>query len=181
MSKILSIKKTAYHEAGHAIACHFLHMPFNYVSIKSGEDFLGRVVRFPHPEPFNPDIDSESSRARIRIEKSIMISCAGHAAELNLTGRRNWVGSSYDNQKASELAMYFCGSERQTGAFMDWMWIRIIDWIKQPLHWIAVEAVAEELVKSKQLKAMEVRAIIYKAIESKTGIKLNLTKKRIVD
>jgi ATP-dependent Zn protease len=154
------IKKTAYHEAGHAVAHCFLHLPFKYVTIEQGEDSLGNVTPFTHPKSFRPDL-YDDWKTRKRIEHQIMTCFAGHAAELAFSGRKSWKGASSDNHEAVNLASYLCGSVKQTEVYLNWMWERTFDWVKQPLHWRVIRVVAENLLTKKNLKAHEVRRIIY--------------------
>jgi hypothetical protein len=170
------LERTAYHEAGHTVACVYLHIPFKYATIKSGEDFLGRVERYPYPESFHPDID-DSPKIRSRIEKDMMISLAGHAAEMAFSGRHNWSGASYDSHKAGDLALYYAGGEEETSAFYNWMWVRTRAWIRQPLHWIAVIALAKELLKEQTITAKEVRIIINKNLKKKLGFSISKKQK----
>jgi len=170
--KLKRFKKTAHHEAGHAVARHFLHLPYRYVTIESDEESLGHVERFPYPKSFCPDIDSENYRVRKRIEKEIIASFAGHAAEFILSKRKNWKGARQDNHETVDLALYYCGgSTEEAGAFLDWMWLRTIGWIKNPLRWMCVKKVAKELLEKHKLKATEVRKIIKEAIHKKFDVK----------
>ena len=74
------LEKTAYHEAGHAVAAFLLRKRFSYVTIESGEDSLGHIILKRFRDSFQPDVD-EISKIRRPLEKDIMISLAGNAAD----------------------------------------------------------------------------------------------------
>lgn len=164
-----SLECTAYHESGHVVACIYLHIPFKYATIKPGKDFLGRVQQYPYPESFRPDME-DFSRIRSRIEKDIMVSLAGHAAEVAFAGRHDWRGAKYDNHKAVGLALYYTGSEDETSAFYKWMWVRTETWVKQPLHWMAVGVLANALLKKQTITAKDAKLIINENLKKKFGL-----------
>ena len=159
MNKNSRLKRTAYHEAGHAVACYFLHLPFKYVTIEPEGDTLGHLKPFPSPKSFNPEIDDEI-KTLIRIEKNIITYYAGKAVEFILTKKSNKIVGS-DDQNAWDLACYYCGGPEETEAFLKWMWERTINWVQNPdFHWDAVEALAQELLKKSRLTSKEARQII---------------------
>ena len=159
MNKYSRLKSTAYHEAGHAVACYFLHFPFKYLTIEPEKDTLGHVKRFPHPKSFHPDYEGDTKTLN-RIEKNIITSYSGSAAEFILTGKYN-SGGGTDSQYARELADHYCGGPEETEAFLKWMWERTINWVQNPdFHWDAVEALAQELLKKSRLTSKEAKQII---------------------
>ena len=177
MKKLSQLEKTAYHEAGHATARYFLKIPFRYVTIKSEKDSYGHTLGYPIPKAFVNDRDN-SPRMRMRIEKYIMAHYAGHTAECILTGRSNWKGADHDISNALDLATRLTGSNEQASAFLKWMWIRTINLIKNPLRWIAVEALAKELLIKNKIKAKEARHIIEQTLESK-GIRTSIPTRKL--
>lgn len=150
---------TAYHEAGHVVARHYLHLPFRYATIVPGEDSLGHVLGAKLPKSFQPDINNDL-KTRTKIEKMIMSYYAGHAAEFIFTGRHNWKGAIHDNHIIIDLVDYYCGNPQEIELFLDRMWLRTIVWLKQPAHWLAVEAVVKGLLKKKRLDEREVENYI---------------------
>ena len=162
MNKYSSLKSTAYHEAGHAVAHYFLHLPFKYLTIEPEKDSLGHVKRFPHPKSFQPDIGGDIKTLN-RIEKNIVAYYAGNATEFILNRKLNKIVAGPDEQNAMELAMYYCGGQKETDAFLNWMWERTINWLNNPsFHWDAVEALAQELLKKRRLTSKEAKQIIIK-------------------
>lgn len=174
MTKLTSLKKTAYHEAGHAVAHHYLFLSFKYVSIipDEQEGTLGHV-QSKYPESFRPDFEI-SNRNRLRLEREIMACLAGHAAEIIYSGHENWVGASQDNHLAIHLALYVTKSNEEIEAFIKWMQIRTMELLKNPIKWLVVESVAEELLKNKRLKAKDVKRIISVVVKKKIGIDLEM-------
>ena len=55
---------TAYHEAGHAVACWALRRRFSYVTLVPGEDFLGQLVGRGLPKGFDPNYGWTPGRIR---------------------------------------------------------------------------------------------------------------------
>ena len=156
MNRYSLLKRTAYHEAGHAVACYFLHFPFKYLTIEPEEDSLGHVKRFPHPKSFHPDYEGDTKTLN-RIEKNIIFCYAGSAAEFILTGKLK-IGGESDAQNARDLADHYCGGPEETEAFLKWMWERTINWVH--FYWDAVEALAQELLKKRRLTSKEAEQII---------------------
>src|SRR5437016_2249213 len=95
--KILALQRTAYHEAGHAVAASWLRVPFRYVTIVPDEQdgSLGHIRFTALSKDFGPDIESGSKVRRV-LEPRIMVGLAGCAAEAKLVGRYNWVGAHRD-------------------------------------------------------------------------------------
>ncbi len=163
MNKYSRLKSTAYHEAGHAVAHYFLHLPFKYLTIEPEKDSLGHVKGFPPPKSFRPEID-EDTKTLNRIEKNIIAYYAGNATEFIHTGKLNKIGVGSDNQNAMDLAINYCGGPEETEAFLNWMWERTINWLQNPSsHWNAVETLAQELLKKRRLTSKEAKQIIIKA------------------
>jgi len=150
--------KTAYHEAGHAVARVRLGLPIRKVTIVEKDDSYGHVA-FQYPKWFKPDTMELTPSRRIKIENEIIAGLAGHAAELIYSGRNNWSGSSSDMDRLVDLALYVTGSEAQLNAYLNWLQIRTIDFLRAPLNWLAVENVAQELLKKGSLSAKEVKII----------------------
>lgn len=163
--KTTSLEETAYHEAGHAVVCHYLRVGYRYVTINSKDDSLGHLLHKKLAKSFRPDIDSQSSRARFYVEKLIMASLGGISSESIVTGRNNWKGAHEDLHSSSILALYFASNENEAEAFLNWLKIRTLNLLKRPAQWIAVESVAKELLKKRKLSSKEVRELIYSSIQ----------------
>lgn len=169
IKRVSRIEKTAYHEAGHAIACHFLRIGYRYVTIEPKEDAWGRVVHRPFPKSFQPDIiDVGDNKLRLRIERLIMVSFAGQATELALKGGKateNIIYNTQDGKNAIDVALFLTEEEKELNAFLKWLWMRTFNWIKNPLYWLAVEELVKELLIKHKLSAREVKGIINNTIQ----------------
>ena len=67
MTRRAAIEATAHHEAGHAVAALRLGVPFRFVTIRPGEDYLGHLLHRKMSARFRPDIDV-SARQALRLE-----------------------------------------------------------------------------------------------------------------
>lgn len=155
--------KTAYHEAGHAVARVRLGLSIKKVTIVEKDDSYGHVA-FQYPKWLKPDRMELTPSRRIKIENEIIAGLAGHATELIYSGRNNWSGSSSDRDRLIDLALYITGSEAQLNAYLNWLQIRTIDFLQAPFNWLAVENVAQELIKKGSLTAQEVKIISRKKL-----------------
>lgn len=163
--KLSRLEKVAYHEAGHAVACFFAKKPYKHVTIEPGEDSYGHIRHFPLPDSFQPDIDSESYRMQKRIEQEIILLYSGHAAEVLAAGRHNWRGASDDTRRAVDLALYVNGDPKQTSAYLQWAWLKTMNFLKLPFRWVAVEGLAKALLERNNINKKEAKKIITTSIE----------------
>ena len=158
------IERTAYHEAGHAVASYHLRVAFSSLTIIPEEDSFGHVL---HPKSifnnFEPEWDN-SLKVRDRAERMILVSFAGQVAEWRFTNRHNWRGSGEDWDKAVNLASYFAGNE-VLQKYVDYLWARAKTLFNLPWLWDAVESVAKELLIRKNMGKQLTRKIIRKAMD----------------
>src|SRR3954447_26805836 len=94
-----SDKATAYHEAGHAVMALALGRPVAGVSVRAAREHLG-ICEFGKAV-FRPSEDW--------LEREILISLAGLAAEARHTGEYSWDAASRDNDYAEDLARQRAG------------------------------------------------------------------------
>jgi ATP-dependent Zn protease len=87
--------RTAYHEAGHAVACLKLGRGFLCVTIVPDQDSDGEVKRTKAPK----------SKSERWLEREVLISLAGLAAEKRYVGRTDWKGARSDTSQASDLML----------------------------------------------------------------------------
>jgi ATP-dependent Zn protease len=158
------LRKTAYHEAGHAVAHYFLRLPFKSVTIKPSAEYKGRIVGGKIPKSFRPDTTWDYRTER-RLEREMIALLAGLAAVKRLTGRNSWRGGGKDVSSAIDLAMYVGGDSDGVSAYLSWMIQRARGFMRNPLHWHCVEVLAKELIKRRTIKAREARNIIRRASE----------------
>ena len=142
---------TAYHEAGHAVACYIFNHEIKKVSIIPEEGCKGKldsnklpkdlIERILWREPLSPE---EETLLR---EKTI-ISLAGPASECLFTGEYNWRGSMSDRSKANA----FAAPLDLTGKDFDEQAKELID-----SNWRKVEAIAQTLLECQTLTSQEVQ------------------------
>jgi hypothetical protein len=166
---------TAYHEAGHAVACYFMHVKVRSATVISDKD-QGSLGHVRHENMFrglNPEVDL-SGRVRLQIEREIIISVAGAAAQRRFSKRswRQYHGSS-DFRSASDLALRIGGDGAGATAFLHWLQLcadRLVE-----TRWRNIECVARALMKRKTMTGEE----IVDVIEGEQGHQLRDTVNRL--
>ena len=159
------LKKTAYHEAGHAVAAFILRKRFKKISIIPNpyENSLGRLSGCGWKSNLNPEFD-EDGRLRHMVETQIIIFLAGPVAEAKLTGRYNHIGASKDYEGAVLYASYVTGSSEETSAYINWLLEKTKN-ILSIYRWDAVELLAGELIKRREIGYKTTREIIRKGLD----------------
>lgn len=139
---------TAYHEAGHAVACYVRKHVFEKVSIIQGEGFLGKLYANGIPKDFNID-NPGPAETQLAYDRFI-ISWAGFYSEYRFTGKYNWCGSVSDRFKANLFAPFLdrpakeCEEEAKKLIYSNWK---------------KVKAVAQALLERHTLTAQQVQEI----------------------
>jgi hypothetical protein len=127
---------TAFHEAGHAVVALALGRPVHRVSVLPNRDRLGQC-EFAKGR-FKPSEDV--------LEREILISLAGLAAEARRTGKYHLDGADHDLRHVRRLVLER-KSERAAPRYEE----RLLNKVEALLHddgiWRAVELIAAELVK----------------------------------
>ena len=151
-------ERTAYHEAGHAIAaCALRRRLAKVVSIipDHQDRSLGRC-HFGSMGKFRPDVDV-GRRTQKKLDREMVIDLAGIEAEKLATGRYPWRWvSQQDVGHAVDLAMYLY-SDEETGPHWEKKQQEARALLER--HWRAVEKVARRLIKVREIQWTEVRAI----------------------
>ena len=127
---------TAYHEAGHAVLALALGRPVDGVSILAASDRLGSCA-FRKPV-FRPTEDW--------LEREILISLAGLAAEARHTGAYAWDGAARDVRHAHALAVQRAGA-RQAERLQRRLLAKAEHLLAQEVNWQAIEWIAAELLR----------------------------------
>jgi len=163
MTKI-SLKRVAFHEAGHAVMAFQLKCRFHHVTINPDENegSLGHVLNGKHARVEYNRVEP-SSYNRLQVEKYILVSFAGNAAERLLTGRKILVGSGSDFDQASNYMSLLIQEEDESRAYLKWLRERAVNILSSSWNWFAVETLANELLKRKYIGDKEVHQIIRKA------------------
>jgi hypothetical protein len=156
------LERTAFHEAGHAVASHMLDLPIREVNVIAEGGRLGVCKGYKCPS-FSPDIDGYDNgiaapKSLVRIDREIVVLLAGHEAERRYSGRRNHVGARSDNRAAIDLAYYRCGSDAEAQAYLRWLAIRTADLLAREVVRRAVELVASRLLADHKVKGRDVVA-----------------------
>lgn len=155
-------KLTAYHEAGHAVMAYILRIRLSEVTIILGEDYLGR---FSHGTGRNIHPEWESDhKTRVELERRAMQILAGNVAEHLLTGKRHRAGSYDDYHKVVNLLSYLAGPE-EIVKYVEWLWYRTKGMLGVDHWWLAIQRLAEELLKHHHLKSKRIREIIRLAVD----------------
>jgi hypothetical protein len=159
------LKTIAYHEAGHAVVAAMLGIPFQRVTIRPNTVYAGRVTLAPgdppeHVCPWNPDWDVR--QARRYWKRHICGLLAGALAETLHT--RCWQqqpveDESTDESKALEIADYF-DPPSKAQAWVNRLRFQTLETLRAPQVWAAVDAVAQELVRAKDLDGADVLALV---------------------
>lgn len=161
-----AVERTAYHEAGHAVAACLLHRAFKYATILPGGSGVMRSDGHVCLTKLRTDFHHEpvpSPRSRRRIEREIIFLGAGDAAEWCLPGRHDRSGARWDKDRALELAAHVCDEPKESRAYVEWLWMRSRNLINETRNWSAVKAVAAALLIHQQLAAREIRRIVAEA------------------
>jgi ATP-dependent Zn protease len=127
---------TAYHEAGHAVVALALGRPVHQVSIRPDRERLG-VCAFGKAV-FRPSEDW--------LEREILISLGGLAAEARYTGSYAWDQATRDRQFVRRLAVQRAG-ERQAKRLERRLLAKAEHLLSREGHWRAVELIAAELLR----------------------------------
>ena len=132
----LNPEATAYHEAGHAVIALALGRAVQRVSVLPKLDTLGRC---------------EFQKGRTRpsedwLEREILISLAGLAAEARHTGQYAWDGAARDLQVVKRLATQRAG-ERHVERLQKRLLSKVEHMLAQPETWRAVQLIAAELLR----------------------------------
>lgn len=153
----IQLRITAYHEAGHAVACYQLHKRFKYVTIRSQEEKLGKII---YPKKISKPIPS--ARELRVIKQEYMVFLAGPIAEGILSGKCDFEDilpllGLPSSQTEDELKF--------NKSFWKLHFVETKLLIYAPWNWQAVIALADELLTQKKVRYQAARKIIRQAIE----------------
>jgi hypothetical protein len=161
------LKTVAYHEAGHAVAAIRFRRAFKSVTVVPGEDNLGHARMFDVPQSVIDDDTAgpDNFAGRHIIEKAILVSLAGPAAEREFVGRFDHRGAGSDYQNCVDLALHLYGVVTAE-KFIDFLLSLARDFVRTRIASVQIEAVAEALIDQKTLSARRVKAICDEAIQN---------------
>jgi hypothetical protein len=172
------LRRTAYHEAGHAVVACLMHVPFHSVTVAPGpvpvDDLrrttLGQIeLNIEWPDwaiPFSPCFDR--TRARRFVARDVCMTLAGPLAETLHT--RCWQqqpGDEQDDEWAAYEIAEDCRVARSPKATREWvnrLRFSTLEMLRIPYVWAAVDAVAGKLVKRKRLNSAQVHQLVCAAL-----------------
>jgi hypothetical protein len=125
---------TAYHEAGHAVVALALGRPVHRVSVLPNRDRLGQCEF--GKGVFRPSEDW--------VEREVMISLAGLAAEARHTGTYGWAEAERDLRYVRRLLSQT--SERAAERLERRLLAKVENLLADDDHWRAVERIAAKLL-----------------------------------
>lgn len=128
---------TAYHEAGHAVMALVLGRPVQRVSVKPNHLRLGQC-----------ELKKGTARpSRDIVEREILILLAGLAAEARQMGQYGWGAAAGDLRDVRSFTLWRAGSQKQVERLEGRMLDKAEHILSQPAVWLAVERIAEELLR----------------------------------
>jgi ATP-dependent Zn protease len=147
---------TAFHEAGHAVMAELCGRQVTEVEIVGDREHTGSVhsLAFP-PDPGEGGVSEAEAED---IERQLKIILAGTVAEAMLSGREDWDETSGDLDAAVRLAMRLVDDCEEVLPLLGEIRIGVERDLEA--HWSAVEALADELMRSKTLTGTEVRKLL---------------------
>ena len=163
LTKTEQLRRTAYHEAGHAIAILSLGRSFRIATIEPVDGSLGHVSNHHAYRFIDPDIASYTWSARERrvVKQQVFVSLAGIAAVRILLGkypRRRRDTTDYE-LVTSILESFNAGYlDEVDDAYVSYM--ELVTKNSLDGNWNFVEILAKELLEKKTLKNSEVRALV---------------------
>jgi len=167
-----SSRSIAYHEAGHAVAACLAGKRFTVVTIVPTDDALGYLAP-KRWKNFRPDFQTDR-RAIQRMKGDIFISLAGPAAEAILTRRKRMPGSHKDFYHSMEMASRLCGSDKETNAYISFMWEQTWNIMILRHNWEAVKVVAKSLLRKRTLRYRAVRWLVRESFRTDAILKIDL-------
>jgi ATP-dependent Zn protease len=148
-------RATAYHESGHAVVALILGRPVQRVSILPDSQRLG-VCEFGKGV-VRPSEDW--------LEREILISLGGIAAEARFTGNYHWDGAARDQQYVQRLAVQRAG-ERRAGRLQRRLLAKVEHLLADDAHWRAVEIIAAELLRCGEISGRSARHLFERSTKT---------------
>jgi hypothetical protein len=163
------LQRIAYHEAGHAVAALVLGHQFDEVVIDPESPVAPKTGdRTPHGlEQWTDGVLIEEMTLPLA-ENRALFAFAGDAADMHLLGSRP-SGEMFDH--GSDYCCAFSGTvrmfseNRERHAFLDRMEDRARAFVREPLRWRQIQAVAEALLTRHKLSRTEAAELVARVAE----------------
>ncbi|MGE5540512.1 MAG: hypothetical protein ACM30I_17985 [Gemmatimonas sp.] len=133
----------AYHEAGHAVMCRIVGLRLKSVSIGSGDWYAGQTT---HRHPSGRAHRRSALRARIELERDVLVCLAGAIAQRKHSGSHGDDGGTIDSAAARRLAQDHFHSAPTAKAYVAFAGAWAHHLLDVPAVWAAVERVALALL-----------------------------------
>lgn len=155
-----SLRATAYHEAGHAVAAHVQGIKIRKATIKAEGDTLGgvEVVQLSQATVAALERGRVTPAQRARIEADVIIDVAGAVAEHRHRGRYSRVGSTMDRDNVANKLLRLSNDAKEAYLYAAWLQQRTLNLIEY--YWWAVEAVAQALLANETLTSERIAQVI---------------------
>lgn len=178
-ARVNELRLTAYHEAGHAVACVVLRLAFKKVTIDEMDSSLGGVLVVTPPSvrwAFNSGVlttaprSARAVRARRWAERFLVVGYAGDAAVHRLTilhppAEKVWPVSAATGTDAAWIQRCLTVLRVEPGRRQQYQERMIGEAVEiVSSHWQAVEALAVALIQRRTLNAGTARRIVREAL-----------------
>ena len=158
-------RRTAYHEAGHALAAWKLKIPFKRVSVVAAD----KTWHVLYPALLSgSDWDSIPPRARDRLERRMIVGLAGGEAERLISGRYNHRGARSDYRNVWDIVSRLAGSIEEASAYSMWLSLRARNLIRAPQHRPSLDALAAALMAQSKIDGVAAVTIMRDALLAAT-------------
>lgn len=173
ISKQERLRRTAYHEAGHAIVAFGVDRAFKEVTIIPSEGYLGVLKHRPWIT-FDPTMTSSGweDRETSRIKLRIMLCLGGPAAESILLGRSvmkyRWGWADHGIVLDLLDALYAglgldAEVDKEVGKYIEYMELVVKNFLR--VNWKFVERVAQALLLEKTLTYKKAKELVYRDLD----------------
>jgi ATP-dependent Zn protease len=164
MTEQSKLEGTAYHEAGHAIVCRYLGIPFEYVTVERNEETnsAGHVF-IPLAENFDNNTGISKIQSIENVKKLVVIAYAGVIAQKKFSGAHDEIGFSGD-QKEIDNYVLLLNENLNDGLTTGLQEIyKLLSKKSKKIvfqKWNEIEALARALIKEETLSYEEVEKLL---------------------
>jgi hypothetical protein len=106
----------------------------------------------------------DNARARRRLENEIMIALAGLAAEYVHPVAVDHAGAAADLARALEIALPATSDPEEATAYINWLFVRARNRLRDPRCRRAIKALAAELRRHGSLTGTEIRVLLRRSL-----------------
>jgi len=164
--------RTAYHEAGHAVASHLVGIRTKRVTIKPQVGSLGHHETWSFLTADERLALESSGRSEFGATKALrkvinrgIILLAGGYAEKVFTGKYNRIGATADIDSYHDFIERLFPDDKERRSFDRWIRRRTEMLVEN--SWWRVDAIAQALCERTTLKGDEIREVLWKTVEKR--------------